>query len=116
MSPGSLPMSGIVAPGKRCLTALMKLIFLMMESPIIRVVGGISGRRGVPGLGDLGERRVAAPVCGIEETVGCRSEVVSSSVGHGFPAVAKPVRMPELCLITASVNNLLRAEVEDLTT
>ena len=117
ISPGSLAMmSGVVAPGKQCVTALMKRMFLMMESPIIRVVGGISGRRGVPGLGDLGERRVVAPVCGMEEAVGCRSEVVSSSEGHGFTAVAKPVITPELRLITASVNNLRQADVEDLTT
>ena len=44
MSPGSVPMmSGVGAPGKQCVTALKKQIFFMMESLIIRVVGGISG-------------------------------------------------------------------------
>lgn len=38
---------GTVEPGKQCVTALTKRMFLMMESPIIAVVGGKSGRADV---------------------------------------------------------------------
>jgi len=42
--PGSFSrMSGTMAPGKQCVTALAKRRFLTMESPIIRVVRGMSG-------------------------------------------------------------------------
>ena len=37
-------MHGTVAPGKQRVIALKKQMFLVMESPIIRVVGGKSGR------------------------------------------------------------------------
>lgn len=37
-------MVGTVAPGKQCVIALKKRIFLVIESPIISVVGGKRGR------------------------------------------------------------------------
>lgn len=37
-------MTGTVAPGKQCVIALKKRIFLVIESPIISVVGGKRGR------------------------------------------------------------------------
>lgn len=57
--PGSFAkMSGTVAPGKQRLTALKKLMFLVMESLIIRIVRGNRGRGdvvcGLSGLDDGG--------------------------------------------------------------
>lgn len=52
---GVLP-TETVAPRKQCVTALKKRMFLVMESPTIRVVGGKRGRgdadSGLTGLGD----------------------------------------------------------------
>ena len=53
---GSLSrMSGTVAPGKQCVAALKKRVFLIMESPTISVVGGNRGRGGVGSDSDLVE-------------------------------------------------------------
>lgn len=85
-------MTGTAAPGKQCMATLKKLMFLIMESPTIRVVGGKRGR-------------------GICDRAGeCCGEAATSDLRVGFPTILGYGRLPER-LSTASFR-ILRWEAE----
>lgn len=80
-------MTGTMAPGKQCVTALKKQICRVMASPTINVVGE---KRGRGGGGGCGSREDRSGCC-------CGETVVEMREEHG--------RLPE-CLITASLRSL----------